>query len=164
MAEVVGKGVSSDASRTQFNSIAPGTIQTRQSTKFKTISTAQIVKIQAGSAGSQTVAGMASHRAILADSAIVEGSDQTTQTVERVYIVARGTSFHAGQAGGTVDSCVANAAGGGVAGSRSSYIAEITIFSTGDAYASRIGGEGDCTLNAELCVEIAADAVGICTL
>ena len=99
MADGVGKDVSSDASRTQFNSIAPGTIQTRQSTKFKTISTAQIVKIQACSAGSQTVAGMASHRAILTYSAIVEGSDQAAQTVERVYIVTRGTSFHAGQTG-----------------------------------------------------------------
>ena len=75
MADVVGKGVSSDASRTQFNSTAPGTIQTRQSTKFKTISPAQVVEIQTGSADSQTVAGMASDRTILAYSAIVEGSD-----------------------------------------------------------------------------------------
>ena len=164
MAEVVGKGVASDAGRTNFYSIAPGTIQTRQPAKFKTISTTQIVKIQAGSAGSQTIAGMTSYRAILTDSTIVEGSDQAAQTVERVYIVAGGASFHAGQACGTVDSGVADAAGGRIAGTRSSYIAKITIFSTGNAYTCSIGGEGDCTLNAKLCIEIAADAVGIGTL
>ena len=111
MAEVVGKDVSSDAGRTQFYSIAPGAIQTRQPAKFKTTSTAQIVKIQTGSADSQTVTGMTSHRAILADSTVVEGSNQAAQTVEGVYIVAGSASFHAGQACRTVDSGVADAAG-----------------------------------------------------